>query len=308
MVNINSSSSVKDNSHVEPPKTASTTATTGPISSESEVKPRSAAATVSPFAQQLSDAAERATVRDSTLNIGELAKIAQSILEKIAGMSYVNKKERHDAEIPKTDDTVLLARAKQATAFVSGKGVNPFAGMSREQLALITYDEGGPFTVNERYAAFHESCIQEELWRQAIAAKAQDAYRRTGSANGGEVALEILEHYRNLPLIEQSQYPRDYEAQLLRLAAQSSDHQDPTNWITLLDKWEKAQPSDGIVSKSVAFDKVLPVPANGDISEAVLQARIEENKRIVDGANNSAIEPAAREDIKNNEPGTKPSL
>lgn len=55
--------------------------------------------------------------------------------------------------VPNTDDLELLARAKQATSLVNGSGSNPFKGMSRDQLALIAYDDSGTFTVNEQRAA-----------------------------------------------------------------------------------------------------------------------------------------------------------
>ncbi|WP_226374128.1 hypothetical protein [Pectobacterium quasiaquaticum] len=96
---------------------------------------------VSALARQLSDAAVRAAARDAGTDRDGLGEIARSVTEKLLGANYDMNKVAHDAEVPKTEDPDLLARAKQATSFVNGDGANPFRGMSREQLALITYDK-----------------------------------------------------------------------------------------------------------------------------------------------------------------------
>lgn len=168
--------------------------------------------TVSNLARQLSESAKRAEARDATLSHKELGQTAKALLSQVAGDSYHTNKAQNDAEVPKTNDPVLLARAKQATDFTNGSGSNPFKGMSREQLALITYDDSGSFTVNERRAALQESDDQEYAWRQKVAAKAIDEYNRTGKMTN--FFTEVLEHYKALPRIEQAQYPEDYASKL----------------------------------------------------------------------------------------------
>ncbi|WP_157739342.1 hypothetical protein [Herbaspirillum sp. meg3] len=211
---------------------------------------QSTAIRVSTLAQQLNEAAERAERRDSSLSRDELGKKALSIGEKLGGTSYVENKDRYDAEEPRTDDPSLLARAKQATAFVHGRGSNPFTGMSRDQLALITYDENGPFTVNERKAALLEAYEQESNWRKQVVAKAMDAYNRTGSIFGDGVGSEILAHYKGLPAIEKSTYPKDYEAQLKTQIAQASNQTEnqsssSNDYASGLTSWISAPPEKG---------------------------------------------------------------
>jgi hypothetical protein len=174
--------------------------------------------TISTLSRQLSESASRAEERDRTLSRSELADKAKNILNQVVGDAYYVNKSRHDNEVPKTSDPELLAKAKQATAFVNdaargGHSIeNPFSGLSREQLANVIYDESGTYTVNERHAAWRESYDQEEAWRVKVAQQAMDEYNRTGKLT--EFFSEILEHYKILPAIEQAQYPKDYAADL----------------------------------------------------------------------------------------------
>jgi len=170
---------------------------------------------ISTLARQLADSATRAEERDRTLSYKELAAKATSIIDQIVGDSYFRNKAQHDSEIPNTDDPELLARAKQATAFVDSSihqrhdVKNPFAGLSNEQLSLIAYDDSGPYTINERYAAYLESYAREEAWRQKVCGVQSLAeYENTGRHTN--LFKECIEHFKGLPRIEQVQYPEDY--------------------------------------------------------------------------------------------------
>ncbi|MGQ5490734.1 hypothetical protein ACUH78_17970 [Thauera sp. ZXT1-4] len=175
----------------------------------------STAGSVSPLARQLNEAAVRAEARDASLSRKELGQKATALLDQIIGDSYHFNQARHDAEVPDTDDPALLARARQATDFVNGHGSNPFAGLSRDQLALIAYDDSGTFTVNERRAAYLEGAEQEQVWRRQVVAQAMDEYNRTGKLTN--FFKEVLAHYEGLPAIEQAQYPEDYAEKLQEL-------------------------------------------------------------------------------------------
>ena len=169
---------------------------------------------ISTLARQLANSATRAEERDRTLSRNELAAKATDIIDHIVGDSYFRNKAKNDSEIPNTDDPELLARAKQATAFVNSDirqqhGVkNPFAGLSNEQLSLIIYDDSGPFTINERYAAYSESYDRREAWNQKVCAQAVAEYNNTGK--NSKFYKACIENYNGLPLIEQVQYPADY--------------------------------------------------------------------------------------------------
>jgi hypothetical protein len=212
------------------------------------------------LAQQLSDAATRAAARDTKLTRNELAELAKITMEKLGGQSYQWNRERHDAEVPRTDTPELLARAKRATDFLHSEGPNPFAGMSRDQLALITYDEGGSFTVNERFAAWSESSKQESAWRKQLVEKSMDVYHRTGNLFAEGIGKEMLEHHRSLPLIEQSLVPASYEAELqAKIATSGQDTRqtmkmEPMSLLYLLNKWAKEREEHGLPSLDGAGD------------------------------------------------------
>jgi len=181
----------------------------------STTPPAGSTSTVSNLARQLGEAAAHAEARDASLSRKELGQKATAQLDQITGYDYYLNQERHDAEVPNTDDPELLARAKQATSFVNGSGSNPFKVMSRDQLALIAYDDSGSFTVNERRAAWSEAYSQEEAWRQKVVAQAMDEYNRTGKMTN--FFKEVLAYYNELPAIEQAQYPDDYASRLQEL-------------------------------------------------------------------------------------------
>ncbi|WP_010211297.1 hypothetical protein, partial [Pseudomonas syringae group genomosp. 3] len=133
-------------------------------------------ATFSTLSSQLSSSAARAQARDSSLDLKNLGALAKNISDKVAGNSYYANRKLHDAEIPDTDDPVLLERARQATSFSNGAGKNPFAGLSQDQLRLVMYGESGDFTINERSAASSENHVQQENWNRAMCKRYTDEY------------------------------------------------------------------------------------------------------------------------------------
>lgn len=174
--------------------------------------------TISTLARQLAASASRAEERDKTLTRSELADKAKTALSQIQGDAYFANKAKHDSEVPKTSDPELLARAKQATEYVNSAArggtseKNPFAGLSREQLANIIYDDSGTYTVNERRAASYEADRQEEEWRVKVTTQAMAEYNSTGKLTN--FFSSVLDHFKELPAIEQAQYPKDYATDL----------------------------------------------------------------------------------------------
>lgn len=164
------------------------------------------------LAQQLSESARRAEARDSGLSRQELGARAVQLFGRITGDGYHASKAKNDAEVPSTRNPEHLARAWKATLFENGSGTNPFAGLSRDQLAVITYNDSGTFTVNEKRAASSEASRQEEVWRQTVIAKAGAEYDATGKLT--QFFTDVLDHYKTLPDIEQAQYPASYETKL----------------------------------------------------------------------------------------------
>lgn len=167
---------------------------------------------VSTLANQLSEASLRAQARDARLSREELSAMARNIFNELESPYYTANKSKHDSEIPDSEDAALLARAESATLYTRGLGSNPFSGMPMDQLALITYDDNGTFTINERRAALEESGKQEFAWRQKVVAQAEFEYNTTGKLT--KFFKSVLDHYQGLPLIEQAEYPSDYESRL----------------------------------------------------------------------------------------------
>ncbi|WP_426117852.1 hypothetical protein [Pseudomonas sp. DSP3-2-2] len=177
---------------------------------------------------QLAASAKRAEVRDQTLDRQQLRVEAQRLRHQILGDAYQAQKEIHNSEIPKTTDPDLLERAKQATLHVvhsdrHDRSVkNPFAGLSREHLNFIVYDESGAYTINERRAAWYQVSDIETDWNRGLWGPAEAEKAATGGRKPG-FYTEVLNHYKTLPLVEQADYPEDYETRLLANIKEDSD-------------------------------------------------------------------------------------
>jgi hypothetical protein len=174
---------------------------------------------LSTLSRQLAESALRAEVRDQSMARRELGIEASRLLDQIAGDDYQALKQSHDAQRPDTDDSELLARAEQATDFITradrgDRSVkSPFAALSREQLNLILYDETGPYTINERRAAWYGVFKIEQNWNQQVM-RLYDMEAAANISNRPQTNTEIIAHYRTLPAIEQAQYPDNYESRL----------------------------------------------------------------------------------------------
>ncbi|NKI72881.1 hypothetical protein Dpoa2040_000037, partial [Dickeya sp. CFBP 2040] len=173
------------------------------------------------------EAAIRAAARDAGTDRRGLAAIADATLDKLLGPGYNQNKDAYDAEVPDSADPQRLAQAKQATDLLNGKGPNPFKGLSREQLALITYDDSGAFTVNERRAAWEETYYREKAWSEAMFAKMKAEDEREGRVSASTYKL-MLDHYQSLPAIEEARLPSGYASQLMTLIQQGGSDDDIT--------------------------------------------------------------------------------
>jgi hypothetical protein len=171
---------------------------------------------ISTLARQLSEAAERAAARDAGKTRAQLAALEGVLRNEVVGDDcywFSGYRADADAENPKSDDPELLARAEQATDFVSGKsGKNPFAGLSREQLVLIMYDQGDAFTLNERRAAFHEYGKQRSAWSRKVCAQAQIEQKETNTFINFYKAC--IAEYQDASPIEQATYHPNYVSRM----------------------------------------------------------------------------------------------
>ncbi|QYM92778.1 hypothetical protein [Dickeya zeae] len=210
---LNSSSAYSEAASLTRSSTAAQPATASTVTDTVQAT-GSGGVQLSGMARLLSEAATRAAARDASTDRQGLAAIADATIEKLLGPGYNQNKAAYDAEVPDSTDPQRLAQATQATDFLNGKGTNPFRGMSRDQLALITYDDSGAFTVNERRAAWEESYDQHASWSREVSARIMEEYERKGRVSASTYQ-SILDHYQSLPAIEEAQLPDGYASQLM---------------------------------------------------------------------------------------------
>ena len=182
---------------------------------------------LSTLSRQLAESAVRAEIRDKTMDRRQLGVEASRIHRELIEHSWRSAETGYVTELPDTTDPELLERARQATEYEGRyqsrnfQAQNPFAGLSREQLNLIVYDEKGPYTLHERNAASSAVSAIENKWNHSL----WGPERREHAANNGRTPgfhAEILRHYRSLQPIEQARYPDNYEARQAGLVSEQS--------------------------------------------------------------------------------------
>jgi hypothetical protein len=200
---------------------------------------------MSTLSRQLADSAVRAEQRDKTMDRRQLAAETRRIMSKMAESDWRLDRPDYKIEYPDTSDPELLQRARQAAEYVARYAhghtgaKNPFAGLSREQLNLIVYDDQGPYTMDERSAARCAVEAIESEWNRGLWGPAD----LESAANNGRTPkfyAEVLAHYRSLEPIEQAQYPDNYESRLERQIKEASDpmaaeKQDDFELLTLFE-------------------------------------------------------------------------
>lgn len=223
-------------------------------------------ATISTLARQLAASATRVDALARTLNRSQLAARANAILGALTAKADAAQQAKYDKETPRTGDPALLARAKQATAFMvstrsgaTSSVANPFAGLSREQLYYVVYDDSGSYTFNERAAALNEVSRQEAQWRDKVSADGKAEYNQSGKLTKFFTAL--LDHYKGLPAIAQAQYPDGYARNLQIKIAQNLNYRSGTN----------AKSFDAVVSDLMGNGKSTTAATSGRQSAATEQ-------------------------------------
>jgi len=160
-----------------------------------------------------------------------LSKAATATAESTAGLTYSTLREKvldnthtifypfegaakaaAEKEQPEPSDAASAKSASAATAFLNKKAQNPFEGLSRDQLATISNDESGTFTINERRAAATQAYKEEEVWRTQVTSQGMQEYNQTGKMTNFFKA--VLDHFNELPPLEQATYPKNYAADL----------------------------------------------------------------------------------------------
>ncbi|MDP9942727.1 hypothetical protein [Ectopseudomonas alcaliphila] len=167
---------------------------------------------VSNLAQKLSQAAKHAQDRDASYTREELSAHADKMLQAI-----IKSDDNANADdVTANIDAVQADRIDQSTRFLEGSDSNPFEGLSRDQLALVVYDDSGAFTVNERRAALNEARVQEDAWAQKTLALSKG--EKGLPSDLASMLGQALDHFNGLPAIEQSRYPADYVSSIQHTA------------------------------------------------------------------------------------------
>lgn len=127
------------------------------------------------------------------------------------GQSISTGNYNKEALLPQTDDPARLALGQKSVEYAisahkspPGNTPNPFAGMERNDLSAITYDDSGTYTTAERYAAWAELREQDEAYFSKLFAKI------TNGGDNREVFKGILDYFDNLPPVEKTAYPSGY--------------------------------------------------------------------------------------------------
>lgn len=183
--------------------------------------------TLSMLSRQLAESAVRAEARDKSMDRHQLGVESNRIRTALVEYGWRSDESGYVTEFPDTSDPELLERARQATEYTGRYRLgnlhakNPFAGLSRDQLNHIIYDEKGPYTLHERNAARHAVNGIEDKWNKSL----WGPERQESAANNGRTPkfyAEILSHYKTLPYIEQVQYPDNYETRLANIVREES--------------------------------------------------------------------------------------
>lgn len=201
--------------------------------------------TISLEALSLSQA-EINNLRWSLMTQSQLKEEAQRILAPITGYTSDAAIAKADAEVPNTDDPEILARAKQATAFLKNDASNPFLRMSRETLVGIVYDDSGSYTTNERMAALSEQQRQDSIyWRNVFAESTSQGSQRA-------IYKASIDYYNQLSPLERAidNYPPGYAA-LMQVKMNAPEDKDKTPY----DEWPFTTEGTSIFTPNIDVGK-----------------------------------------------------
>ena len=194
-----------------------TTASAAPKAVDKAAAAANDKATFSTLAAQLNESAARAEKRDAGMTHAELGQYGRNRINEFLIEGRQANSGTRAMEVPKTDDPELLDRAREASGFVTrtlagDKNVkSPFQNLSREQLNLITFDDSGAFTLNERRAAWQGVQKMDEDWRKVAINEGMMEQTRTGKA--ARFYDDALSYLKSLPSIEKAaSYPKGAEA------------------------------------------------------------------------------------------------
>lgn len=173
--------------------------------------------------------------------------------QSISTGSY-NKEEL----LPKTDDPARLALGQKALDYAisahqspPGNVSNPFAGMDRNALSAVTYDDSGTYTTAERYAAWAELREQDEAYFSQLFTKI------TNGGDNRELFKGILDYFDDLPPVEKTAYPSGYRDSIDSLYQEQLDQWGPLALIKQSTEEDSEKLSESIFKEGQSSQEML---------------------------------------------------
>jgi hypothetical protein len=177
------------------------------------ISPASESVSISTLASRLAKAEQATEQANAGLSKSELREKALKTIRDVNYDLDPATKALKAKERPQPTDSSAMESAEAATKFMDDvRGPNPFKGVPREQLVTIYNDESGTFTASEKATAYRQVYDEEIAWRIEFAKQTTQEYEQTGKLTNSFKAA--LEHFNELPALEQAWYPEDYASSL----------------------------------------------------------------------------------------------
>jgi hypothetical protein len=201
-----------------------------------------------------------AAERQASISQGQLKQLHNNTWSDIYSFSQLlgSRNYEKDQLLPQTDDPARLELGKKSLEYAialhqsnPGNAPNPFAGMARNDLSAVVYDETGTYTIAERYAASAELRMQDEAYFSKLATKI---------TNGGDNRVffkSILEYFDELLPVEKSAYPDGYRGSIDRLYQEQLDQWGPLDLITQSTKEDSEKSSESIFNQGQTSEEML---------------------------------------------------
>lgn len=225
----------------------------------------------------LSSAAERqASMTSSELN--QLYTKGQSVVHEF---SYVISNQNYNEKdlLPKTDNPERLAAARQALDYAVGlsylpprHSANPFAGMDRNDLSAIVYDDTNTYSDVERYAAYGELSKQDHIYVTQLSVKIQQSNDRR------EVFASLLEYFDALPPVEKSAYPEGHRESMQSLLDKEVERWGPLALLQLAA--EEAAEKEAAETEAATERQFESILNQGQTTAEMLQAIIKQAQEL----------------------------
>lgn len=229
----------------------------------------------------LSSAAERqASMTPSQLN--RLYTKGQNDVYEFGVMISSRNYNEKDL-LPKTDDPERLSVAQQSIDFAIGlsylppKNVsNPFAGMARNDLSAMVYDDTNTntntYSEAERYAAYVELSKQDYEHFSKLFAKTEHNNDRR------ELYAGILEYFDALPPVEKAAYPEGHRDTMQGLLDKEVERWGPLALLQLAA--EEAAEKETAETEAATERQFESILNQGQTTAEMLQAIIKQAQEL----------------------------